>query len=490
MVYAISLLVEIITMSRILKFKYLLPTVALLSACSTPSAITGAVKQVDTPTNWSSNKLVQPAIGQIKQQTSIEINNWVRSFNHPQLSQLITQAIANNYNFKAQAAKLASAKERITVADATDFPELSLSLGQSRRKSVSNGGSSYSNSADINLQLSYELDLWGKLSDEQAKAQLSYASELAQFQQAELTLVADVSKAYFNLVEAKSLLALYQERSKNLQNNLEMIQSSYRLGLSDALDVYLTQNDVSRELARVAQQQQQVASQSRTLELLLGEYPNADITSDVELISFDTVLSQGLPSDILTRRSDIMASWYDLMALDASLAIAHKQRFPRISLTASTGDNANELGNLLDGGAMAWSLIGNLTMPLFNSGRLASLEEQARLAVVQKEQLYLQQVYQAFADVENNLANAITLKQQFAHYEKAKDNAISAEKISFDQYLKGLVTYTTVLESQRRAFDAQTSLIQLQNQLLNNRISLFVALGGSPFSETASSQSK
>ena len=330
---------------------------------------------------------------------------------------------------------LAIAKERIVVADASDLPELSLVLNQSRRKTVTNT-SSYNNTADINLRLSYELDLWGKLSDEQAKAQLNYASELAQYQQTELTLVADVSKAYFALVEAKSLLNLYQERAKNLQNNLEMIQSSYRLGLTDALDVYLTQNNVSSELARVAEQQQQVSDKSRVLELLLGEYPDANIASDVELMTLNTELHQGLPSDILTRRADIMSSWYDLLATDASLAIAHKQRFPEISLTATSGDSSNELGDLLDGGSLAWSLIGNLTMPLFNAGRLASLEEQARLAVVQKEQLYLQQVYQAFSDVENNLENANTLKKRFQHYKKAKDNAISAEKISFDQYLK------------------------------------------------------
>ncbi|GHE83330.1 efflux transporter outer membrane subunit [Thalassotalea profundi] len=469
-------------MSRNIKLKYLLPTVAMLTACAGPSAVTDAVKQLEIPKHWVSKPLNNIA--------SIGIDNWVNSFNHPQLSQLIRQAIDNNYSFKAQAAALAIAKERIIVADASDLPELSLTLNQSRRKTVETSGSSYSNSADINLKLSYELDLWGKLSDEQAKAQLTYASELAKYQQAELTLVADVTIAYFALVEAKSLLTLYQERARNLQSNLDMIQSSYRLGLTDALDVYLTQNNVSSELARVAEQQQQVSSKSRALELLLGEYPDADIASDVELMSLDTELVQGIPSDILTRRSDIMSSWYDLLATDASLAIAHKQRFPLISLTASTGDSSNELGNLLDGGAMAWSLIGNLTMPLFNAGRLASLEEQARLAVIQKEQLYLQEVYQAFSDVENNLANANSLKQRYEHYKKAKDNAISAEKISFDQYLKGLVTYTTVLESQRRAFDAQSTLIQLQNQLLSNRISLFVALGGSPFSETASLQSK
>ncbi len=125
-------------------------------------------------------------------------------------------------------------------------------------------------------------------------------------------------------------------------------------------------------------------------------------------------------------------------------------------------------------------MIGNLTLPLFDAGRLASLEEQARLSVVQKEQQYIDDVYQAFADVENNISNNNSLKQRFVHFKLAEENAVTAEKLSFDQYLRGLVSYTTVLESQRRAFDAQNTLIQLTNQLLQNRISLFVSLGNSP----------
>ena len=97
---------------------------------------------------------------------------------------------------------------------------------------------------------------------------------------------------------------------------------------------------------------------------------------------------------------------------------------------------------------------------------------------MQKEKQYLQQVYQAFADVENSVSERESLNQQYSFYLKAQENAIAAEKLSFDQYLRGLVTYTTVLESQRRSFDAQTTVIQLTNQLLQNRIEIYLALGG------------
>jgi outer membrane protein TolC len=257
-----------------------------------------------------------------------------------------------------------------------------------------------------------------------------------------------------------------------------MIQSSYQLGLNDALDVYLTKNSVNQELARVAQQQQTLQVSSRALELLLGDYPLAKIASQQNLPLINDEIKLGLPAQLITRRADIQANWLALLALDAGLAVAHKQRFPSFNLTASVSDNDNELSNLLDGGALAWSLIGSITSPLFNAGRLESLEQQAKIMVQQKEQKYLQQVYQAFADVENSISERDSLNQRYGHYVTAQENALAAEKLSFDQYLRGLVTYTTVLESQRRSFDAQTTVIQLIHQLLQNRIEIYRALGG------------
>ena len=332
--------------------------------------------------------------------------------------------------------------------------------------------------------------MWGKLSDQQNQNRLDYAAAQANYQHNKLTLVANITKAWFDLTKAQQLLNLYQERSDNLQRNLLMIQSSYQLGLNDALDVYLTKNTVNQELARVAQQEQSIKVSSRVLELLIGDYPLAKKIAERNLPYIDEEINLGLPAQLLTRRSDIQAGWLELLALDAGLAVAHKQRFPSFNLNAGVSDNASELTHLLDGGALAWSLLGSISTPLFNAGRLESLEQQAKLTVEQKEQQYLQQVYQAFADVENNISERESLNQQYAYYLKAQENALAAEKLSFDQYLRGLVTYTTVLEAQRRSFDAQTTVIELTNQLLQNRVETYLALGGDYFSVTNQVQQK
>lgn len=457
----------------------------LVGACSTPSGLSHKKPEhfveKNIPVNWQSDGTNNEA--------STVASGWITSFDDKALERTISYALQNSYVLNSEKVSVEIAKERLKVSASTDLPELSLSLANSRRKNVTNNMVTYQTSADLSVDLSYELDLWGKLSDQQNQDRLNYAAALSNYQHSELTLVANISKAWFDLTQAQQLLNLYQERADNLQRNLSMIQSSYQLGLNDALDVYLTKNSVNQELARVAAQQQALKVSSRKLELLVGDYPLADRASEQSLPFINEEINLGLPAQLLTRRADIQASWLALLALDAGLAVAHKQRFPSFNLNASVSDNASELTNLLNGGALAWSLIGGVTSPLFNAGRLESLETQAKLSVVQNEKQYLQQVYQAFADVENSVSERESLTQQYAFYFKAQDNAIAAEKLSFDQYLRGLVTYTTVLESQRRSFDAQTTVIQLTNQLLQNRIEIYLALGGDYLDATNQTQS-
>ena len=107
------------------------------------------------------------------------------------------------------------------------------------------------------------------------------------------------------------------------------------------------------------------------------------------------------------------------------------------------------------------------------------MAEQARLRVAQAEQRYLDLVFAAIAEVENELSRAVSLQERYDAFLKAQTNAETALTLAFDQYLRGLVNFATVLEAQRRAFDAQTTVVQLRNQLLQSRVALLLALGGS-----------
>lgn len=167
----------------------------------------------------------------------------------------------------------------------------------------------------------------------------------------------------------------------------------------------------------------------------------------------------------------------ELLASDAALAIAHKQRFPGLLIQASAGDSRRSLSDLLQG-SLAWSLAAGLTQPLFNAGRLEAGETRARARVEELEQRYLEQLFIAFAEVETALGRHQALQRQYGQYQQAERNALLAEELAFEQYRKGLVEYSTVLEAQRRSLDAQTSVIQTRRDLLQNRVALYRALGG------------
>jgi outer membrane protein TolC len=129
-------------------------------------------------------------------------------------------------------------------------------------------------------------------------------------------------------------------------------------------------------------------------------------------------------------------------------------------------------------GNLSWSIGASLTQTLFDAGRKEALQAQALARRQELEQRWLEAVYAAFAEVENALSARQSLLQRHAQYLEAQHNAIHAESLAFEQYQKGLNSYTTVLEAQRRSFDAQTSVLGLRRQLLQNRVELYRALGG------------
>ena len=452
--------------------KFILHSLALfllftLTGCSI-SAISPDIRNQDLPQTWNTNISTEKVS-----------NVWLSDFNDDELQVQVIRAIENNYQLAEQAARVDEARQQVIVSGADRFPELSLAFDASRRRSVFfNGLTPVLGNYEFGANLNWEIDIWGKLNEAQKQASLNLLSAQASFTDARYQLAANVSRAWFNVISASQLLSLFQERLSNLEVDRDIIERGFRQGLNSALDVYLTRATVDQQRSRVAEQEQQLLENRVALQLLLADYPDAQFEINKTLPVIESEIPAGLPSELMERRPDLQQAWMNLLATDAGLAVAHKQRFPRLSLTASVSEATPIIADLLSGGPLAWSLLGNLTHPLFNAGRLKALEGQARARVVQAEHQYLNQLYTAFAEVENAISRDVSLKVQHQATLEAEENAEAALTLSFEQYQRGIVTYTTVLESQRRAFDTQSTVIGLRNQLLQNRISLYLALGG------------
>ena len=420
----------------------------------------------------------------------------IADFNMPLLEVWVAEALADNWELAQQRARVESARQAVIRNRAQRLPWLSLGLGAERARP--NAGAAIGERYDASLALGVEVDLWGRLSAAQREAGLRLRAEEARYAQLRRQVAADVATSAFEALAAQRLLALFKQRLASLQASLEVIESRYRRGLNEALDVYLAQTTVEQERANIANQGQLAAEAAARLQLLLANYPDGKLALDAPgTLARETAENQdgkletaatlpevkapipaGLPAELLTRRADLQLAWLQLLAADAALAAAHRSRFPSLNLAASLRDASTRLDDILAQGEVAWTLGGSLVQPLFQGGRLRALEAEAQQRVLELEQSYLLAVFRALAEVENELSRQGALQERHSAFQQAQVNAEAALDIAYDQYLRGLVDYTTVLAAQRRAFDAQTSVIQLRARLLQSRVALQLALGG------------
>lgn len=443
----------------------LLSPAILLAGCASNSQIKTDIEKLSIPQQWQYN-----------QATASANDQWLQELLSPAVKSAIKKAIENNHQLKQRQLALKAAEQNLTVSNAEFWP--SLDLGLAARRSKSQTTELITNSNELSVDLRYELDIWGKLNDSDRQVNLQYQSqqlELADFQS---QLVKNVISGWFNIIEARQQLKLNELRLENSLQNLAIIESGYESGLNSALDVYLTRNEVANERSRLANQKNVLLQDIRSLELLLGEYPAAALEiENSEIPVFEQPFSVGLPSDLIASKPALKASWLTVLAKDAEVAYRHKQRFPSLTLSGSVGSSSDELSELLSSD-FSWSLLGNLTAPIFNAGRLSAIEKRTQFELQQAEQSYLEALFNAFAAVENSLSTEFSLLSSFRANIEAAKNATQAESLSFEQYQKGLVSYTTVLDAQTRAYSAQSAVIQNTFQLLDNRLALHFALAG------------
>ncbi|GAA5315611.1 MAG: AdeC/AdeK/OprM family multidrug efflux complex outer membrane factor [Candidatus Pelagadaptatus aseana] len=406
-----------------------------------------------------------------------ELQNWLQHFSDPQLNQLVDKALAQNLDLQQSLARVRAAEQQAIISGATRLPAIDLN-GSGQRQKLTTGN--FSENYGTDLQLSWEVDLWGKLSDSAQAGKFELQAEQATLESARLSLAGQVAKAWFDLQTEQRLLQLFQERVSNLTRNLEIIESGYRQGINSALDLYLARSDLASEKSQLHNQSNARLQAIRTLEILLGQHPSGDPAIVAQLptsIIAPASLPQDIPLAMVFQRHDLQASYSNLLAADREVAVAHKARYPGLRISAAGGDSSNQFGKLFDQSSLTWSVLGSITQPIFAGGSLKAQQQKKQFELQQKEQQFLQDVLIAYQEIYNGLDTEKILQQQLQELTAAEDFAEAAQSLSFEEYQQGLQDYTTVLESQRRAFAAQSEVINVRNTLLKNRINFYLATG-------------
>jgi outer membrane protein TolC len=216
----------------------------------------------------------------------------------------------------------------------------------------------------------------------------------------------------------------------------------------------------------------------RVLETVLGRYPSAELEVAAELPTMSAAVPAGLPSQLLQRRPDMVSAAIRLEASRSRLKGERKNRLPALRLTGNGGTSTDALQDVLNFNFLIWNIAVGLTQPVFNAGRLKA---RVALAEAQEDQAIAEfagAALIAFREVETALKNEEYLKKQEVALRQAVEESQAAEAKALEDYSGGLVEIITLLTAQRRTFQVQSELIAIQSVLLENRVALYLALGG------------
>lgn len=434
-----------------------------------------AAVQNTAPSKWSA----LPAIAQSA------ATGWLDDFGSSKLSALVRQAVAQNPDMKAAAARVNQARAQLLQAGSGLFPAITANGSGSRTQSPGDqrfaGINQIANRFTTNLNVSWEIDFWGRVADTRRAAKAGTEAAVEDWHAARLSLAASTVQTAVSLAEAESLLALARSNVTTRKVQLGILERQLDRGIDPeraALDVTLSRADLARAESTVQQRAATVDQTRRSLETLLGGYPAGTERGLGGLPVLKRGIPAGLPSEMLLRRPDLRAAERRLAAALANESAAKKAMLPSLRLTGQLGRTSQEIERLIRPETAIWNIGSQVAQTLFQGGNLKGGMDLQRARYDEVLQTYAGSVLTAFREVETALAAEQFLLQQQSALERAAAEAERAEQLALSQYEKGLSEVLTLLDTRQRAFDARSTLIGVQSLRLRNRAALYLALGG------------
>lgn len=414
---------------------------------------------------------------------------WLAQFQDAKLESLVTEAIQNNPSLSALTSRLEASRQGTLLSSATRIPSVSASgAGSKSRGKIRETTGQWepwneSSNASLGLSASWELDVWKRISNQHKAVVADFEAQKSDVAAARLSLAAKTARAWFNLIAARQQMQLAEQTRDSFQRNYRITERKYKAGdpTATSLSVNFGRNQIASAERQLLARQLSRDEARRNLELILGRYPAAQIEEVEQLPNLVEEIPTGLPSELLLRRPDLLAAALELQASAARSASARMSLFPTLRLTAGGSQSAPslELQELIRNPAsIAQNAALSISQPVF--GR-AALKATARQALARNEATlnnFRSTALQALREVESALSHEHSLAMQEPFLEKELRQAILAENQATRDYSQGILEILSVLEAQRRAFNARSRMISFQNERLQNRISLYLALGG------------
>ncbi|MGH8068796.1 MAG: efflux transporter outer membrane subunit [Candidatus Entotheonellia bacterium] len=410
---------------------------------------------------------------------------WFELFRDDSLQALVRTALQQNYDVRIAVARILEAQAQLGITRSFLFPQLD-GNGAIARDRLSEErfltpppGQNEGNTLLLGLSLFYEIDLWGRLrrETEAARAEL-LSTEWAQ-RAVLVALVADVARAYFELREFDLDLGIAKRTFASREKSLRLTRARQEQGVATRLDIRQAEQLLYTAAARIPDLERLIAQKENEIRLLLA-LPPGEIRRGLPLTeqAFPPEVPAGLPAALLERRPDIRQAEEVLVAANAQIGAAKALYFPTFSLTGFLGLESDDLKDFASASARTWTIGLGLLQPIFNAGRIRSINEAAAARQLQTLAQYEQVIQTAFREVSDALVGYRKTREQRAQQELLVAALVDSAALANTRFLGGLDSYLQVLDAERQLFDAELELARVRASELLNLVQLYKALGG------------
>ena len=445
-----------------------------------------------TPLDWHW-KIAEP-------KDAVPKGEWWKLFKDPALDELEAVAVLNNQNLRAAVARIDEYRAAARISRSQFFPELSLDPSVSRQRTSANQPiaipipsqfkvvSMDLNSFIVPLDLSYEVDLWGRVRRSLESAQALAEASVADYDNVVLALTSDVAVNYFTVRSLDAEIAILRRTVELRNESIRILADRFKIGTIPESDLDQAKTELASDNADLADLSRQRAETLNAIALLCGRPASSFELRECPLTAAPPVVPTGLPSSLLERRPDIARAERNLAAKNAQIGVARAAYFPVLHLTGQAGYLSNKVDNLFSDESRIWSFGPGVSLPLFTGGRTAAGVEQAKASYEENLSDYRQTVLTAFKEVEDSLAQIVFTNEQAA----AQDDAIAlAERVNTlaeDRYEAGAISRFELLDAEQNKLQYERRRAQTEGRRFGAGVRLIKALGGgwerpeSPFS--------
>jgi outer membrane protein, multidrug efflux system len=408
---------------------------------------------------------------------------WWTIFGDEELNRLESEGMSANQDLRAIISRFEQARAAADISKSALFPQVGASSSFYRTHDSANRpvgghpGDTY-NSYTFPLDLSYELDLWGRVRHA-AAASLAQAQAAADdVNSVKLSIQADIAFNYFALRALDTDKELLTASIESFRKSLELTRNRRSRGMVSDLDVAQSEAVLKNAEAQLSDSMLQRKKVQNALAVLIGKNPSVFSVSEQPLATEPIILPPDLPSELLERRPDIAAAERRMASANENIGVATAAFFPTVKIQAFAGFQSGELSDVFIWPSKMWYVGPTVSLPLFDGGQRFGVLHQSEAAYEEAVAHYRQTVLNAFSDVENNLAGQRFLSEQFEHQAAALAAARRQLEIATNRYKSGLNTYLDVAVAQNATVVAERATTRLRGQQLVSTVALVKSLGG------------